>query len=419
MGSVNEGQYFIADNEIRQFRHDNKNLLQEAMTLTVDNHSLHYGDAAFEGIRAYRSDDGRQFVFRLEDHLDRLFRGVDGLDLGTREQVCEGAFVRISREEMKTQILDSIQINFDSGQDNIYIRPIVYRGAGLAVDPSKRGPHYAIIVQQWVDYVSGDAMFLSPFLRQANGRSFKRSQFIGFNPYEKVSGDYARGVRGKGQARGVRAMSGEDLGISEPCMLNLNYDLAEASGASMFIVQKDRLFTPTLWDGVLDSITRKTVMEMRGAREEHLPFSELLDADEVFLAGTAAEIAPVARLYATYPRLMEMAEQHQMPTHYLNGAWSRRIEGRIEYCSGKVEAVDLVPFDLNRKNGEQTRKLAQDYQDIVRARRASDPRWKTEVPTRLSEWAAGQLALTQARNGKTAPAGNGSRQVRVSPVFLR
>ncbi|MDE1798445.1 MAG: hypothetical protein KGH63_03500, partial [Candidatus Micrarchaeota archaeon] len=137
---------------------------------------------------------------------------------------------------------------------------------------------------------------------------------------------------------------------------------------------------------------------------------EFLEADEVFLAGTAAEVAVVRRLYAPQTRAKELLERGVMPAGHFEAGSRRILSAHYHYASGKRENVELMPFDLDKKSKGEVGRLAGDYQDIARARRMGDfGHLLAEVPGRPSEWAMGQMRQVRQRIGapqsQAVPAG--------------
>jgi branched-chain amino acid aminotransferase len=239
--------------------------------ISVYDHGLLYGDGVFEGIRVY---EGK--VFRLHEHVDRLYDSARAIKLE----------IPISREQMADAITGTVQAN---AKRNGYIRALVTRGAGyLGLDPRKTTDPQIIII---VDDIS-----LYPPELYENGMeivtvSTIRNHPNALNPRIK-SLNYLNNILAK--------MEGTQAGCLEALMLNHKGEVAECTGDNIFIVKRGVLKTPPTDAGILEGVTRNTVIEL--ARQANIPVQETaltrLDvhiADECFLTGTAAEVIPVVK----------------------------------------------------------------------------------------------------------------------------
>jgi len=241
--------------------------------VSVFDHGFLYGDGVFEGIRAY---DGR--VFRLEEHVERLFRSARAIMLElpyTPEQVSEIVLETCRRNEIR------------SG----YIRVVCSRGAGdLGIDP--KNCHEAPTV-----VVIADALTMYPRAMYENGMAVittatRRNSPAALDPGIK-SLNYLNNILAKIEVN--RA------GVGEGLMLNEEGYVAEATGDNIFLVQRGMLVTPPPYVGILEGITRSSVIEI--AHQLGIPFAErvftvlsVYSADECFLTGTGAEVVPVVRV---------------------------------------------------------------------------------------------------------------------------
>jgi branched-chain amino acid aminotransferase len=237
-------------------------------------HTLHYGLGVFEGIRCYRTADGRSAVFRLGDHIRRLFDSA-------RINLMEMPF---SQKEVEDASLESLRRNhLEEG----YIRPIAFIGEGaMGLNPGSNAIHVAVIAWPWGKYLGEEGM--------ENGIRAKISTFSRHHVNAKMTkgktcGDYVNSILAKREA----LLDGYD----EAIMLDVQGLVSEASGENIFIVRDGVLQTPSLYS-VLDGITRATVCELarrRDIRVEERPITrdDLYVADEVFLTGTAAEVTPI------------------------------------------------------------------------------------------------------------------------------
>lgn len=236
-------------------------------------HTLHYGTGVFEGIRCYKADSGSA-VFRLKEHVDRLFASA---------HICQ-LDIPFTREQVSGAILDTIRVN---KIEACYIRPIVYLGYGaMGIFPKENPVDLAIAVWPWGSYLGEEGL--------KNGIRVKVSSFI--RPHvnstmvrSKTTANYANSLLAKREAL-------KD-GYDEAMLLDTDGYVAEGSGENVFIVRNGLIKTPPL-TSILEGITRDTIMQLaqeRGMRlvEERFTRDELYIADEAFFTGTAAEITPI------------------------------------------------------------------------------------------------------------------------------
>jgi len=232
--------------------------------------ALHYGAAAFEGIRCYNTVNGPA-VFRLAEHTRRL---VDSARvLGFRE-------IPWSTDQISRAIKDTVKAN---ELTSCYIRPLIYWGGvvcGLNMNGAK--PSLGIAVWEWSNYLGEEA--LAKGIR-ANISSYTRHQPNVTMTKAKIAGNYANSVLAKTES--IR------LGFDEAIMLNPQGYVAECSGENIFFVRNNKIVTPPLAD-ILEGITRDSILAIArdlGYEVSELPVSrdQLYTADEVFVCGTAAE----------------------------------------------------------------------------------------------------------------------------------
>lgn len=240
--------------------------------ISVLDHGLLYGDGVFEGIRAY---GGR--VFRLDEHLERLWAGAKAIMLQ----------IPMGREELKQAVLATLRAN---GLRDAYIRLVVTRGVGdLGLDPRKCPRPSVIIIT--------DAISLYPPELYEKGMevvtvSTRKNVHEALSPNIK-SLNYLNQILGRLEVNRV--------GAPEGIMLSHDGYVAEATADNIFIVLRGALVTPPAIAGILVGITRNAVMEL--AAREGIPVEErlfiphtLYNADECFLTGTGAEVVPVVRV---------------------------------------------------------------------------------------------------------------------------
>ena len=244
---------------------------EEQATVSVFDHGFLYGDGVFEGIRAY---DGR--VFRLEDHVKRLFDSAQAIMLN----------IPLTEEEMCQAILETLRKN---NLRDAYIRPIVSRGYGdLGLDPNKcPKPSVIIIAVEW-GAMYGDLYEVG---LTAVSVSVRRNSPDSLPPNIK-SLNYLNNILAKIEAN--------IKGGNEAIILDSRGLVSEGSGDNIFVIKDGQISTPHTINN-LKGITRAAVMdlaEIRGnpIQEKELGLFDLYTADEVFVTGTAAEVAPVTKV---------------------------------------------------------------------------------------------------------------------------
>jgi branched-chain amino acid aminotransferase len=240
-------------------------------------HTLHYGLGVFEGIRCYRTDDGRSAVFRLAEHVSRLFESAH---INLME-------IPFSEAEVTAAILDCLRENeLPEG----YIRPLAFIGEGvMGLHPADNPVRVAVVVWPWGAYLGEEG--LKRGIR-AKVSTFSRHHVNSKMTKGKTCGDYVNSILAKREA----LLDGYD----EAIMLDTEGLVSEATGENVFVVRGNVIKTPPL-PTVLDGITRASIIQI--AREKGMTVEEsgitrdaLYVADEVFLTGTAAEVTPIREI---------------------------------------------------------------------------------------------------------------------------
>lgn len=242
----------------------------------VLSHSLHYGYGAFEGIRAYRLDNGKSGIFRVTEHMQRLVDSSKLLHLQ----------IPYSVEDLKKAAIRTLRAN---KLDEAYIRPLVYLGEKeVGVYPGAvPDVHVSMITWKWGAYLGADAL--------KHGISVK---FSTFNKYHinsfmvngKVTGQYVNSVLAKIEAK-------KD-GYTEALLLDHEGYLAEGTGENVFVVKNGVIYTPGDDATILKGITRASVIQVAAdlgykVVQRRMTRNDVYLADEVFFSGTAAEITPI------------------------------------------------------------------------------------------------------------------------------
>ena len=254
-----------------QWVHLNGELVPKAQaSVSIYDHGFLYGDGAFEGIRVYSGN-----VFRLEAHLVRLIRSSKALGFDLYKNV----------EELTADVVALCRAN---GHQNGYIRFSVSRGVGLGLDPSHIEPKPTLVI-------STEQLRLYPQAAYERGldtitASTRIPPACCIDPQVKSLGKYINNIAAKAEANRV--------GAGEALMLNMEGNVAEATGDNLFLINKGVLSTPPTSQGALPGITRAAVLDI--AKELGIPHREAVitlydvyNSDEAFLTGTAAEVIPM------------------------------------------------------------------------------------------------------------------------------
>jgi branched-chain amino acid aminotransferase len=245
---------------------------KEDAKVSVYDHGLLYGDGVFEGMRTYSGK-----VFKLAEHLDRLYESARAIALT----------IPITKGAMADEVYRTLKVN---GLTDGYIRLVVTRGAGsLGLDPNRCSNPCVIIIT--------DHIALYPPQRYQEGMeivtaSTMRNHAAALSPRIK-SLNYLNNILAK--LEGLRA------GCDEALMLNHKGEVAECTGDNIFIVKQGKLLTPPSDAGILEGITRNSVIEL--AHQLGIPFAErtlvrhdVYVSDECFLTGSAAEVISVTKI---------------------------------------------------------------------------------------------------------------------------
>jgi len=253
---------------------DGKFIPWEQAQVHVLTHTLHYGLGVFEGIRAYHCDDGRTAIFRLKEHIQRLF------DSGHVMMID----IPFKPDEVEAACCEILRLN---GQKEAYIRPLVFLGEGvMGLHPKGAPVQVAVISWLWGAYLGDEG--LSRGIRVKTS-SFTRHHVNVSMTKTKTVGNYVNSIMAKLEAVHV--------GYDEALLLDTAGYVCEASGENIFLVKDGILKTPPL-TSILPGITRHCVITLAQdlgltVKDDRFSRDELYLADEVFLTGTAAEITPV------------------------------------------------------------------------------------------------------------------------------
>lgn len=258
--------------------------------LHVLTHGLHYGSCVFEGERVYNNR-----VFKLREHTERLLRSANYL----------GFEIPWTLQEVADFTIQTVKAQ---GYSDAYVRPVAWRGSemmGVSAQDSKI--HLAIAVWEWPSYFSPEARMKGIRL---DWSKWKRPSPESAPVHAKAAGLYMICTLSKHEA--------EAKGYDDALMLDWRGQVAETTGANIFLVMDGALHTPKP-DCFLDGITRRSVIELAKTRgyqiiERSIMPEELAKADEIFVTGTAAEVTPVGCIgnqeFTVGPVTIEMLEDY-------------------------------------------------------------------------------------------------------------
>jgi len=265
---MNEAKYIWMDGELVEWKDAKVHILT---------HTLHYGNAVFEGTRAYQTKKGLA-IFRLDEHTKRLYNSAKIVAIEPN----------IDYESVRQAHIDLLKAN--DFKENVYIRPLIYLGYGVMGLYHKNAPvNTSIAAWEWGAYLGEEGLAngikccTSSITRNPNRSTFGKA---------KAAANYLNSQMAKFEAI--------ENGFEEALMLDENGFIAEGTGECVFIVRDGKLISPPN-DNSLESITQATVLEL--AKEmgieierRNITRDEIYICDECFLTGTAAEVTPVNSL---------------------------------------------------------------------------------------------------------------------------
>ena len=257
--------------------HNGELVAWESAQVHVLTHGLHYGTSVFEGERAYATEHGPA-IFRHEDHLRRLLASAELYYMP----------VPYTLQQLRSATHELIAAN---GMSECYIRPIVYRGYGqMGLNPLDCEVAVSIAVWPWGAYLGDESGLRGVRAKVSSWRRISSDSLI---PHAKASGQYLNSVLAKVEAT--------KAGYEEAILLDAHGFVCEGTGENLFAVRDGMIVTPPQTAGILDGISRRSIIEIARdlgyeVMERDLARAELYLADEVFLSGTAAELVPVREL---------------------------------------------------------------------------------------------------------------------------
>jgi len=295
----------------------------EDATTHVSVHALHYGSGVFEGIRCYETVDGPA-IFRLDAHLERFYASAEFY----------GLQIPYSRDEFADATCQLIQMNeFKS----CYIRPLCYFGSSsLGLHPAKCPTEVVIMTWPWAPYLGAEGLehgiraTVSPWLKF-------HSQMMPTTV--KACGQYINSI--------LAVKEAVSRGFDEAILCNVDGSLAEGSGENLFFVKNGIVFTNDQSGSILLGITREAVIQIAldlgyPVRIQPLQLEDLLNCDEAFFTGTAAEVTPIREIDAT-----SINDGRRGPvTSDIQTAFFAAVAGRDEKYAHWLHAVEREPANV-------------------------------------------------------------------------
>jgi branched-chain amino acid aminotransferase len=239
-------------------------------------HTLHYGMGVFEGLRAYKAQQGTA-IFRLQAHTDRLFESADIMNME----------IPFDKETLNKAQIAAVK---DNNLESAYVRPMCFYGSeGMGLRADNLKVHVMVAAWEWGAYLGQEAL--------DNGIRIRKSTFVKNDSHPsmylaKANGNYINSMLALDEAM--------SKGYDEALLLDSKGNVAEGSGENIFMIKDGVLYTPTLVAS-LNGITRNTIMTLAKEQgydvvETIIKIEELYDADEVFFTGSAAEVTPIREI---------------------------------------------------------------------------------------------------------------------------
>ena len=245
-------------------------------TVHVLTHTLHYGLGVFEGVRAYKAEQGTA-IFRLQEHTDRLFRSAKILNMS----------MPFDKDTINEATRAAVREN---NLESAYIRPMCFYGSeGMGLRADNLKTHVMVAAWEWGSYLGADNMQKGIKVRTS---SYTRHHVNVTMCKAKANGNYINSMLALQEALAC--------GCDEALLLDVDGFVAEGSGENFFMLRNGVIYTPEL-TSALEGITRETIMQIANecgyeVREKRITRDEVYAADEAFFTGTAAEVTPIREL---------------------------------------------------------------------------------------------------------------------------
>ncbi len=256
--------------------YDGKMVPWREATTHVLTHSLHYGLAVFEGVRAYNTEIGTA-IFRLKEHTDRLFNSAHIYMMK----------MPYSREELMEAQLEVVRAN---KLESCYIRPIAFFGSEkMGISTRGASVHVSIAAWPWGAYLGEDGLKRGIRVKTS---SYSRHHVNVSMCRAKYSGTYANSI--------LANMEATENGYDEALLLDVDGFVAEGAGENLFVIKDNKICEPEIASALV-GITRASVIEIAAELgyqvvSKRLTRDDIYTADEAFFTGTAAEVTPIREL---------------------------------------------------------------------------------------------------------------------------
>ncbi len=282
----------------------------------VLSHTLHYGCGAFEGVRAYKTEDGTA-IFRLQEHTQRLFNSAKILRMN----------IPFTMEQVMQAQLDVVREN---QLESCYLRPLTWIGdKKLGVSPKGNTIHLMVAAWAWGAYLGEEGMRRGIRVKTS---SYTRHHVNITMTQAKAVSNYTNSI--------LANMEVTDEGYDEALLLDSSGFVSEGAGENIFVIKDGAVYTPDLSAGALNGITRNTVMHIckdLGLEliQKRITRDEVYIADEAFFTGTAAEVTPIRELDR-----IELGEGSRGPiTEKIQSAFFDIVNGRNKAYSHWLSKV--------------------------------------------------------------------------------
>ena len=243
----------------------------------VLSHTLHYGCGAFEGVRAYKTEQGTA-IFRLQEHTQRLFNSAKILRMN----------IPFALEEVMQSQKDVVRLN---NLESCYLRPLTWIGSQkLGVSPKGNTIHIMVAAWAWGAYLGEEGLKRGIRVKTS---SYTRHHVNITMTQAKAVSNYTNSI--------LANMEALDDGYDEALLLDASGFVSEGAGENLFIIKKGVVYTPDLSAGALNGITRNTIFHIckdLGIElvQKRITRDEVYISDEAFFTGTAAEVTPIREL---------------------------------------------------------------------------------------------------------------------------
>lgn len=356
---------------------------RDVPSVRLNTHMMHYGSSVFEGIRFYKTRDGRTAIFRLDEHVDRMMNGIQAL-LPKDRKLAAHKFP-LSRDALKQLIIETVSRSGLEEVEEGYIRPLAGWGEGkLGVAAAGNEFIVSVTTMPWGKYLAKDAVHVFA------SRVLRKTPF----PQLKIGGAYHAGM--------IAHFEAAEKGADEAVLLNQYGEVAEGSGENLFLVDREKktLYTAPVKEGeVLPGITRSSVIKFakeHGLKVEERPLTiaDVARADELFFTGTAAEITAIAKFSFNVRRgRVDIRDESRPDSPYVVSLLrTRQLKRALEERGVRWTDNGRVDIEFGvGGTGPVTRSLKNHFDDI---KTGGDPKYRrwlkivepAEKPVSFASW---------------------------------